>query len=83
MKPIKNFIITAILFLVFCFTAIFCDNESSKKQQKSIIGDYLFDHKEMNSVFLTTVYEEDGELYAYSELADYPVKMELADAKTH
>jgi hypothetical protein len=41
MKLINNLIITAILFLVFCFATVSCGNESSKKQKNSIIGDYL------------------------------------------
>jgi len=54
MKLIKNLIITTILFLVFCFATVYCGNESSKKQKNSIIGDYLFDYKEMDAVFFAS-----------------------------
>ena len=40
------------------------------------IGDYLFDGRSFDSVFFITVYEEEGKLYAYSEMTDYPVEME-------
>jgi len=35
-------------------------------QQNSILGDYLFDYKDMDAEFLTTIYEEDGKLYSFS-----------------
>lgn len=82
MKLIKTFVVF-ILILALFFTEYSCKNELTKMQKQSVIGDYLFDYREMSFVFLTTVYEEDGELYAFSGLADYPVKMKLVDAVTN
>ena len=82
MKPGKINVKIFITFLVLYISIFSCYNESSIKLQKSVIGDYLFEYKEMNFVGLITVYEEDGNLLAFSELADYPVEMKLKDAET-
>jgi CubicO group peptidase (beta-lactamase class C family) len=37
-----------------------------------LTGDYLFEERESRAVFLATIYEEDGKLYALTDIADDP-----------
>ena len=81
MKLIKNFKIASILLLVFCYANVVCASESLK-EQNSILGDYLFDYKDINAVIFISIYKENSELYAFVEFSNYPVKMELVNAET-
>jgi len=53
---------------------------ASSGASRAFVGDYLFDRKDIGAVFLTHVYEEDGEIYAMLDIADRPMQLEPKDA---
>jgi CubicO group peptidase (beta-lactamase class C family) len=51
--------------------------------EEAIFGDYFFDERAKGAVFLTHVYEQDGEAYAMMDIADFPFRLELENGAGH
>ena len=66
----RNIVISALVLI--------CVSCASQKpvEISSITGDYLFDGISFDAVVYTSVYEDEGKLYALFEMSDYPVEME-------
>ena len=81
MKSIKFLLRSFILLLVFSLSNSFYFTKVYNFSYNEVTGDYLFDYKNMNLVCLITIYEENGDLYAFPEFSDYPLKMETLNAQ--
>jgi CubicO group peptidase (beta-lactamase class C family) len=68
----------AILSVLLCLACVALDSPAlagKAGRRNAIVGDYLVDQRDKRMVFLITVYEEGGGLYALTDIADYPVEM--------
>jgi len=74
MRSAAKIAMQGILLSALALLCVSCGSERSVERLDSITGDYLFDGKHFDAIFYTIVYEEDGKLFAFSDLADYPVE---------
>jgi len=75
MKPAPVFLTAVTLLSLLCAGSVFCASAAEADLHDEILGDYLFDQRNARMVFLYTIYEEDGALYALTDIADYPVEL--------
>ena len=74
--------ITAFACLsLLCTGSVFRDSAAAADRRDEISGDYLFDQRNARIVFLFTIYEEDGALYAMTDIAEYPVELQPVDSE--
>jgi hypothetical protein len=69
-------VVRMVLISALVLICVSCGSQKQAVRVDSIIGDYLFDGMSFDAIVYTSVYEEDGKLYALFEMADYPVEME-------
>lgn len=74
-KSITLFVVSGALSL-----ALISCTQTQSTPGGDILGDYLFNEKQMRAVFLVHVFEEGGEVYALLDIADQKAKLEPLDS---
>lgn len=80
----KRTCLVAVLFMVAGITGLLPASFVTRAATDSgVAGDYLFDYRSRDAVFLAHVYQDAGGLYAMLDIADVTMWLEPVDAENH